>query len=373
MSETNIPKIEKNIEEKDGVLTFTLSGINVSLANAIRRTILSDIPIVGLKTMPYDQNTCNIISNTSRLHNEIIKHRLSCIPVHISDLTIPLKNYLLEVNVENLTDTIIEVTTEHFKIKNLVNGEYLNVKDVREIFPPDDQTGDFIILTRLNPKISNEIPGEKINLNCQFTIVTSKEDFVFNAVSCCSYGFTQDDGPRYEEELMKKRQEWKNQNLSKEDMEYQEKDWKLLDAKRIYKKNSYDFIIETIGIYTNRELVHKACDIINTKLLNLKEQIDTDKIEIKPSINTIKNCYDVELVGINDTIGRIVKDLLYEKFFEELKTMTYCGFKIMHPHDEKSVLRIAYTENIDKHQIKTNIISRVEFAMEIYNLIKKQI
>jgi DNA-directed RNA polymerase alpha subunit len=45
------PRIEaKSVSEDDGVLKFTLSGVNVSLANSIRRTILSDIPCVVFKT-----------------------------------------------------------------------------------------------------------------------------------------------------------------------------------------------------------------------------------------------------------------------------------------------------------------------------------
>ena len=36
-----------NISEDGDVYKFTLSGINISLANAIRRTILSDIPTLS--------------------------------------------------------------------------------------------------------------------------------------------------------------------------------------------------------------------------------------------------------------------------------------------------------------------------------------
>ena len=49
------PHIEKN-NKKGDMLSFTLSGVNVSLANAIRRTILSDIPILVFKTTPYEEN-----------------------------------------------------------------------------------------------------------------------------------------------------------------------------------------------------------------------------------------------------------------------------------------------------------------------------
>ena len=80
------PQVELNSRHNDEMLLFTLSGVNVSLANAIRRTILSDIPLVVFRTTPYEQNKANIIANTSRLNNEILKQRLSCIPIHIKDI-----------------------------------------------------------------------------------------------------------------------------------------------------------------------------------------------------------------------------------------------------------------------------------------------
>jgi DNA-directed RNA polymerase alpha subunit len=46
-------------DEEGGVLTFTLSNINVSIANGLRRTILSDIPVIAFKTFPHSENTMN--------------------------------------------------------------------------------------------------------------------------------------------------------------------------------------------------------------------------------------------------------------------------------------------------------------------------
>ena len=83
-----------NLKEEDDILTFTISEVDVSYVNAIRRTILSDVPIVCFKTSPYEENKSNIQINTTRLNNEIIKQRLSCIPICIKDLAIPFKNYL---------------------------------------------------------------------------------------------------------------------------------------------------------------------------------------------------------------------------------------------------------------------------------------
>ena len=102
----------------DGIFKFTLSGVNVSLANALRRIILNDIHTVVFRTETYEDNNCTISVNTGRLHNEILKQRLSCIPIHSTKPDELPGKYILEIDETNNTDYIMFVTTEHFKIRN---------------------------------------------------------------------------------------------------------------------------------------------------------------------------------------------------------------------------------------------------------------
>lgn len=364
------PRIE-NVSEKDGALSFTLSGVNMSLANSVRRTVLSDIKQVVFKTAPYEENKANITINTSRLNNEILKQRLSCIPIHIKDLDMPLKNYIVEVDVENLTDSIMYVTTENFKIKNVVTNDYLSEKDIREIFPPNSYTGYFIDFVRLRPKISEEIPGERIQFTCELTISSAKEDGMFNAVSTCSYGYTIDE-ERLEEILSQKRQEWKDGGRTKEEIEFDAKNWRLLEGQRVAKKDSFDFIIETVGVFENSEIVSKACTILIESMNELNDLIEKDELQIDASINTMKNCFDIILKNEDYTIGKVLEYMLYTKYFEDVKTLTFCGFKKMHPHDSDSIIRIAFTEDTDKAVVKQILKSCIADSISIYEQIKKK-
>ena len=361
------PRIEQIIENGD-ILTFTLSGINVSLANAIRRTIIANIPTVVFRTAPHEENKAIIYTNTTRFNNEILKQRLSCIPIYISDLEMPLKNYLMEVNVENLTDTIIYVTTKDFKIKNLVTGDYLSEKDTRSIFPPNEY-GYFLDFARLRPKISDEILGEAIHLTCEFSIGAAKENGMFNVVSTCAYGYTVDDA-KMDTELGKKKQEWKDKGL---DVEFESANWKLLDGLRITKKDSFDFTIQTIGVYTNQELMHKACLILIDLLRSIDTFIETDELEIKPSENTMQNSYDIILQNEDYTLGKMMEYILYNKFYEGSQILSFCGFKKMHPHDTYSIIRLAYKEPTDKSSIKGHLKTCIETAIQIYEKIRKNI
>jgi DNA-directed RNA polymerase subunit L len=340
-----------NLKEEDGKMTFTISNIDVSYINAVRRTILSDIPIVVFKTTPYEENNATISINTSRLNNEIIKQRLSCIPIHIDYLDMgknSIDNYLLELDVENKTDTIMVVTTKDFKILNTQTNTYLDEGDVKKIFPPfipPNGSGEYYIdFVRLRPKISDEIPGERIKLTCKFTVGTSRNDSMFNVTGTCSYGCTPD-FEKMEEQLEIRKQKWKDEGKKENEIKFEAANWKLLEGLRYIIKNSFDFVIESVGIYSNEQIIIESCKILIRKLEELKHLFETDEVEIKHSDNILENCYDVTLVNEDYTIGNILNYELYKIFYTELKQLNYVGFKKLHPHDMDSILRLSLEDN----------------------------
>ena len=363
------------LKEEDGKMTFTISNIDVSYVNAMRRTILSDIPIVVFKTTPYEENKANIIINTSRLNNEIVKQRLSCIPICIKNLEeFPIKNYLLELDVENKTDTSIIVTTKDFKIKDISKNTYLEDNAVKQLFPPFiPPTGNgeyYIDFLRLRPKLTDEIPGERIKLTCEFSIGTSREDSMFNVTGTCSYGFTPNP-EKIEEQLEIRKQKWKDEGMSEQQIKFEGANWKLLEGMRYVIKNSFYFILESVGIYDNEDIIIKSCIILYKKLGELKQSIEQNQLEIIPSDNTLENCYDVTLVNEDYTIGNILNYELYKIFYTDLKFINYVGFKKIHPHDTDSILRISL---INKSQgvssIETMLIAVIEEAIKTIKQVK---
>jgi DNA-directed RNA polymerase alpha subunit len=348
-------KIEE-LKETGDTMTFILTGLDPCYANGLRRVIVSDIPIVVFKTTPHNENKSNILINTSRLNNEIIKQRLSCIPICIRDLEIEFANYLLELDVENKTDTMIMVTTKDFKIKNLTTNSYLEENTLRDIFPPYiPPTGKneyYIDFLRLRPKISDELPGERIKLNCTFSISTAKDDSMFNVTGTCSYGFTPDRDEMVKQ-LAIRRHKWEEEDKTAAEIEFETKNWNLLEGLRYVKRQSFDFIVQTVGIFGNTDIVIKACQILIEKIDIQKQLLDKDELNIEKSDNTLENCYDVTLVNEDYTVGVILNNEIYETFYKEHKTLSYTGFKKMHPHDTDSLLRIAFIEpNSGKSAVK---------------------
>ena len=371
------PRITFN-SEADDTLKFTLSGINVSLANALRRTIMSDIPMVVFRTAPYEANRSTILTNTTRLNNEILKQRLSCIPIHITVLKeFDHTKYYMELNVENLSDTMMVVTTKDFVVKSTDTGKPISEADNKKIFPADSYTGDYIDFVRLRPRISDEIPGEKIHLTCEFSIGSAKEDGSFSAVATCSYGFTVD---VKEQEVMlnKKRKDWKDEGKTEKDIDgFESKNWLLLEGARVVKKDSYDFTVESVGVYTNMELLNMGCDILNDRLRGLDKVIEEDQLKINISQNTMSNCFDIILENEDYTIGKIIEYFLYAKFFDKEeggkeggKLLSYCGFRKMHPHDPESIIRVAYLEPTDRTTIKGHLKECIVDAIKVYDKCK---
>lgn len=333
-----------NINEENGVLKFTLSNVNVSIANALRRIILSEIPNFVFRTTPYSENKCNISINTTRFNNEIIKQRLSCIPIHINDMDFPYNDYILEIDEKNDTDINKIVTTEHFKLKNISNGKYLTKESVSKIFPPDSISRDYIDFVRLRPKISDEIDGEYIKLECKIEIGIPKEG-MFNVVSCCSYGNTLDP-LLINEEWSKKEIQLKTASTQDTEIEFIKNDWMSLEANRYFIKNSFDFMIESIGVFDSITIFKTACKVMINKFDNCNNLIGSNLEKyIKPIYNTIPNCYEIILENEDYTLGKALEYLLYTNYYENTKEINFCGFKKPHPHINTSVIRIGFNND----------------------------
>jgi DNA-directed RNA polymerase subunit L len=381
------PSIQLKLEE-NGSYKFTLSGVHVSFANAIRRTILGDI-----KTVCIDVDNCIIEDNRTKFHNEIVKERLRQIPVHTKDLDNLVKHYYIEIDVKNDTDNIIYVTTKDFKIKKKETGEVIGEEYRERIFPKNDMTGFYIDFLRLGSFIDDSIEKEKIKLKADFCVHSGSENGCYNVVSISTYEYTKDP-----EKIMNvwkdKRKKILNEiagvdelsqvpendkKNAEERLQFEERDFINLDAQRYFIKNSFDFTIDTIGVFTNQEILSKACIILQNTFYDFVKDIETDKYTILKSSHsqnhpsTIENSFDTLFEDKDYTFGNIIAYILYEKFFIDKKILTYCGFKKFHPHDNYTVLRIAFHEKVELEDVRSKLIETANIAKEVFTKMYGQI
>lgn len=350
------PKLN-NISEEGDVLRFTLHGLNVSLVNAVRRTILSDIPVVVIETDTYETNQCTIHTNTGRLHNEILKQRLSCIPIHTKKLrdddegkALP-GNYSLELDIKNEGENMMFVTSGDFRLRNKSENKLLTKEEMNslfpDLFPMHSITRSYIDFARLRPKMGENISGEHLKLSAEFTVSTAKTSSMFNVVSKCAYGNTPDQTKAsqvWEDHEKKLRAEGE----TADDIKFQKENFRLLDAQRQFIPDSFDFVIQTVGIYDNRELIRKACVILQNKFIDLIQVVDSGVVPIFTSETTMENCYDILLEGEDYTMGKVIEYILYEKHYMGDKKLSFCGFKKFHPHNTDATVRIAFEKKSDK-------------------------
>lgn len=355
------------------ITNFQIENINYSIANALRRTILANIPLLGFKTFPHHENEANFIKNTTRLNNEILKQRLMCIPVHIKDLTSDYRNLVIEIKKKNESESMEYVTTEHFRIKDITSDSYLSENATRKIFPPDPITNGYIIFCKLKPRISAELPGEEIDIEAKLSIRTADENSAYNVTSTCAYGMTVD---KFKQDS--KWQEIKEKiitdEMKKESIEIVKQNWYNHEGKRLVIEDSYDFILETIGIYTNNEIMGLACDILVDRLTKLMNSTQQDELNISKSISTIKNCYDIILPDIDYTIGKSVEYMLNKKFYKttETKNLSYIGFIKLHPHDSHSIIRMAFQDDEGDmiSLCKQNMMNSCKLCIDIFKDIR---
>ena len=254
-------------------------------------------------------------------------------------------------------------------IQNKENNHFLTKEEQHKIFPPNQRTHYFIDFARLRPKIG-DIPGEHIKLIADFSVKTAKDDAAYNVVSKCSYA-NSPDHLKIAELKDSLESKLKSEELTQTEIDFHLKNFMLLDAKRHFLSNSFDFVIKTIGVYDNQDLVKKSSIILSNKFIQLIDMIDSDTILISPSEVAFENSYDIKLENEDYTLGNVLEYILYEKYFNGEKTLTFCGFKKFHPHDTHSIIRIAYADKIDKYVVKQNLRIACIEAQDIYKNIYK--
>lgn len=175
MQEVNITprKIEENYCE------FLLSGVTPAVANAIRRTLISDVPTLAIDDVM-------IVENTSVLFDEILAHRLALIPLKVDENTFQA---LLECYEEGKRDEctasfIMEIDAEkplmvysgHLKFGGFVGG--ISVPSKVNIVP----VSDMIPIVKLNA-------GQRLALEAYAKMGVGKEHAKWQPVSVAAYKY----------------------------------------------------------------------------------------------------------------------------------------------------------------------------------------
>jgi len=350
MSETKfqLPEIS-DTKENNNVLSFRIANCDVSIINSIRRTLLSDIDTVGFKTEPYNAveeelNSVIIYENTTSFTNEILKQRLACIPINIKDFkNTPIENLVVMLDKENKSDSIQYITTEDFDIIDTTTNRPFSDELKKKIFPPSSITNEYILFARLKPPISKNKPGQKLKFKCKLFVTSAKESGQYNICSTSAFKNTED--PVRQTEEWTKEEEKLEKLLQPTEIAKRKKNWYILNSKRHFIDDSFDFLVETVGIDSNEELIKKSCAVLINSLIVFGKKMEEDKFEITTDQIRVNNSFDIRLDGYGYTIGKVIEYLLHKIFFKDKKILKYIGFIKKHPHDDHSIIRMVFAND----------------------------
>lgn len=371
----------RNFKYDGESLKFEIFDVDVSYSNAIRRTIIGDVQTIAFKTEYGKDSDIIIEKNTSALHNEFLSHRISLVPIHYDpELIDDYKRDSLEfvIDMENNTNNTIDVTSEHIDIIDRTKNPpiKLDKKIIRKMFPPNQITGDFILINRLKPSKGGIVSeGECIKLKAYASVGSGKMHASY-CPTCVAVSVYKEDNAsdRKASDL----QEFIKKNSANDNsipIEKLTRTFNINESHKYYftnehgEPNVFDFTIESDGRIPPNLILLKSMDILASKVKNLSKTIENSELtRIIPS-DSIMNAFDIILLDEDYTVGYIIQSYMY-KYFQDVDEpiIKYISSNVPHPLENKLVLRVC----LHKSNNKNTIIKLInETCTNIHQLIVK--
>lgn len=350
--------------ENANLSTFTLSPINVSYANTLRRIILTGVETVAFRSdMTSTGSTTHVVvkHNDTPMTNEMLADRIGLVPITITEpLTWKGDNYTFTLDVKNDSDSTRYVSASDFKIvKNVKIDAEEKDEDVTSqtnFFPVNPLTGETALIAALQPRSGTTV--QRIELVAKASKGTGREHARFSPVSQCSYEYTVDEDPERLEDMFFK---WvsvakKIENIDKESEKYNVliREFNTMQRKRCFLINekgepySFDFTVETVGVLPVSYIVRRACEVAEnmcSMYVNLDKSVPSE-VTITSTDSRIIG-YDFLFRGHDHTLGNLLQTWLVENHIEGNATpkITYAGYSIPHPLRDEMLLRVGVSDD----------------------------
>lgn len=335
-----------NINIKDSssenVLEFDIDGVKMSLVNALRRIMISEVNTVAFETSNFEESSVQIIENSSQFHNEFLLHRIGLIPINIVDTAnFNESDYTFSLNVENKTNSVLDITAGDIVVTNNTTGK---TESTEKFFPKDPISNENILIVRLQPNPSGV--SEKLNFTGSARVGNGSIDARYSPTSVCFYINTID--PDSANAGLAKFKETSDKQLSDEKVT---KKFLINESERYFHKdadgepNKFSFTIESIGVIPPQEILGRAINILNEKLEKFQVEIgkkDSTYIDIEET-PTSMDAYDLTVENESHTLGFVIQE--HANGLISDKDLVYVGYMNPHPLKKNIKLRVALSSN----------------------------
>ena len=384
------PKISE-VESVDGELRFVLSGdddygFDKSLANAIRRVLLTDIPTVGFNLYPNGENNdLTMTVNNSSLHNEMLMHRIALMPLYINPINY-MRNHLFMCKVKHdsvepfkfvsMNDVEIyplksgfqerldhyfdesydmspddeRVLKEQLSVVNIENYDLekpLSQKKKDEIYKPYKFRGNthYCLITELKTT-NTEDTYQEIQFYGSPSVGFGYQDAKFQGVSQATYSFKIDEN--MVNEVLKDKMV--REDVPEDERESYERKFRLSESERYFYRdntgeaNSYNFAIKSNHYFDAENLFKMSIDILIQKCENLKlEFIQFIKEEVsRVSIDKDKEyIYQYLVEDESHTLGNLIQSHMMRYSVNDDSIINCIGYKKPHPLEDKIVFIVS--------------------------------
>jgi DNA-directed RNA polymerase subunit L len=101
--------------------------------------------------------------------------------------------------------------------------------------------------------------------------------------------------------------------------------------------------------------------------------LENGNVPIIQSETTLKNGFDITLIGEDYTLGKVIEFYLYQEHFIADKTLSFCGFRKPHPHSTDSMIRVAFHNQVDKVGVSGYFQGACDSAITAFTKIIEQL
>lgn len=260
---TNTAVIQvKDLNREENTVQFSLSNVDLSTANALRRVMLAEVPTVAIDLV-------EIENNTSVLADEFLAHRLGMIPLTSSK--VENLSYTRECNCENYCELCsvelnLNVRCTDDRTRDVTSKDLISMNE--DYVPIDiySENSSGILICKLKR-------GQELRMKCIAKKGVAKEHAKWSP--CASVSFEYDPHNK-----LRHTKYWIEQDVESEwpkSIYADEEDAPLPDEPFDPKAepNKFYFIVESSGSLPAQEIVLTGMKILQSKLAFLKHELNS--------------------------------------------------------------------------------------------------
>ena len=303
-------------------MKIRITGIELAYVNALRRAIQADIANVAI-----DEQSVVFTQNTTPLHNEFMSHRLSLVPfcVDLRELqSFSPDDYRFEINVTNAGAQARDVTSADITVNGGIN---------RSFFPPSPITGDYILLTVLQPYQS---------LHATFRACKgyARDHARWSPVSNC-VAFNAED----KQEVARQRKALLD-TVGVDEARMNKFD--TLDCQRIFHTNEhggpddFEFHIESECRLLDTDIFKLGLTALTDRL----RRVATEPFEVLPLSEDGEGALFVATFrGESHTLGSVLQAYLHNTYIRKgASVIDNCGYYVPHPLEPSVVMKLRFSK-----------------------------